>query len=305
MNRIETQIRELSPSAKEPLFRRLMVDETVSYLREDNGIYGFEVITDDEQTLSGFTIIGVQKHTIYAYCSDLDETPKLILFPPIEKLFDKAFELLDLKVKKTLITDSTFVGPRVGSGRLKDLVKDLTPPEKKIDISGEVLTMMTQQIDDIREGKVNVEPEPAPEPAPAASAEVDEEPQMMDDFDYGYDNFDEGYDNFDEGYDNFDEGYDDYAEEPDDEEYELEDEEPPEELTKLMEPDEDERSTKLKAQTFNALSEVSEYCTNQLHVPKSLSVTLVNKALQSNVSPEYRIDLAIKLFCKLFDTKKI
>lgn len=292
MNRIETQIRELSPSAKEPLFRRLMVDETVSYLREDNGIYGFEVVTDDEQTLSGFTIIGVQKHTIYAYCSDLDETPKLILFPPIEKLFDKAFELLDLKVKKTLITDSTFVGPRIGSGRLKDLVKDLTPPEKKIDISGEVLTMMSQQIDDICEGKVDVEPDKEPDEEPDNEPQMmDEEPQMMDDFDYGYEDFDEGYD--------------DYMEEPDDNEYELEDEEPPEELTKLVEPDEDERSTQLKAQTFNALSEVSEYCTNQLHVPKSLSVTLVNKALQSNVSPEYRIDLAIKLFCKLFDTKKI
>ena len=61
MNKIETQIRELAPSAKEPLFRRLMVEESVSYLRDKNGIYGFEVEITDEQVLSGFAIIGIQK----------------------------------------------------------------------------------------------------------------------------------------------------------------------------------------------------------------------------------------------------
>ena len=302
MNKIETQIRELAPSAKEPLFRRLMVEESVSYLRDKNGIYGFEVKINDEQALSGFTIIGVQKHTIYAFCSDLDESPKLILFPPIEKLFDPAFELLSLNVTKRFIADASFTGTKVISGQLKDLVKDLTPPVKQIDVSSEVLAQMSQRIKDINEGREEVKvvvKEPVKEPTPAIEEppvvdepQVMDEPPMMDDFNEGYDD----YSGFEEGGD-----FDDYGP---DEDYELE-EDTPSEPVAPPKPVEDERSTKLKAQSFHSLSEVSDYCVREFKVQKPLATTLVNKALQSNVDPEYRIDLAIKLFCKLFDTHKL
>ena len=81
------QLRELSPSAKENLFRRLMAEESLGYLREKNSIVGFEVNLAADQVLSGFTLIAIQKHTIYAFCSDFDlqEEPKLILFPPSQK----------------------------------------------------------------------------------------------------------------------------------------------------------------------------------------------------------------------------
>ena len=184
----------------------------------------------------------------------------------------------------------------------------MTPPVKQIDVSGEVLAQMSQRIKDINEGKEKVEKptaqrtEPAPKTETPISEPIDEEPQMMDEppmMDEGYDDYSE----FDES-----ESYDDFP--PDEEDYELY-EEPPEEEDipfepeKAPEPDEDERSTKLKAQHFNSLSEVSDYCVREFKVQRALAVTLVNKALQSNVDPEYRIDLAIKLFCKLFDTHKL
>lgn len=299
MNQIETQIRELSPSAKEALFRRLMVEETVSYLREKNGIYGFEVELRDDQALSGFAIIGVQKHTIYAFCSDMDEDPKLILFPPIEKLFDPAFDLLKLHVVKRFITDSSFTGTNVGSGVLQNLVADLTPPIKQIDVPNDVLNQMMQRIKDINEGRTVVEKvEPEPVKAPVEAMVDDEEPPIMDEeppiMDDGFDDYQE----FEEGGD-----FDDYSEP--DEDYELYDEPPVEEEQVSSVPAEDPRSTKLKGQTFNSLSEVSDYCEKEFGINHPLAVTLVNKTLQSNVSPEYRIDLAIKLFCKLFDTQKI
>ena len=309
MNKIEMQIKELAPSAKEPLFRRLMVDESVSYLREKNGIYGFEVETTDEQALSGFAVIGIQKHTIYAFCSDLDEKPRLILFPPIEKLFDPAFELLTLNTTKRFITDASFTGTKVVSGQLKDLVKDLTPPVKQIDVSSEVLAQMSQRIKDINEGREEVkvaakEPERKPAPVMKEESPVVDEPQVMDEPQFVdespmMDDFNEGYDD----YSGFEEGgdFDDYGP---DEDYELEEDTPPEPVAP-PEPVEDERSTKLKAQTFQSLSEVSDYCVREFKIQKPLATTLVNKALQSNVDPEYRIDLAVKLFCKLFDTHKL
>ena len=38
---------------------------------------------------------------------------------------------------------------------------------------------------------------------------------------------------------------------------------------------------------------------------KNLAVTLVNRALQSGVRAEDRVLLAVNLFCKLFDEKRI
>lgn len=295
------QIQELPPSNKEPLFRRLLVEDGLAYLREKDGsIIGFEADLDREQVLSGFTLIAIQKHTVFAYRSDLGEAPRLVLFPPLDKLFDQDFELLDLMVVKKRFTDSRFQGRVLSKGKLGDLVADLTPPQKQVDLPDTTVQAMTRQMEEIREGKQTVklpdppkeEEPPVEEPSFAAEDEsfVAEEPFV----DGPPDDFEEDpYAGFDEsGFG--DSGYEEY------ETYE-EPEPVPEE-----EP-EDERSRKLKAKAsdFSQLSEVSEFCAGTLGVSRPLAVTVVNKALQSEVAPQYRIDLAVKLFCKLFDEKRI
>lgn len=287
------QVSELPPSAKEPLFRRLLVEDGLSYLREKSGaIIGFEVDLTKEQTLSGFTLIAIQKHTVFAYRSDLGEPPKLVLFPPLDKLFDPAFELLDLYVTKKRFTDSKFAGTKIASGTLQDLVKDLTPPQKQVDLPDMMVAAMTKHMEEIQQGREKVEVLKAPDPVPEAPETLTEryaeDPGFAQEFDEddAYEGFEENtYEGFDEGYDDYS-GYDTY-EEP--------------------EPEMDERSRKLKtkAPDFAQLSEVSDFCAGTLGVSRSLAVTVVNKALQSDVAPQYRIDLAVKLFCKLFDEKRI
>lgn len=306
LSELLSQVRALPPSAKEYLFRRLMADDGLSYLREKDSIIGFEVDLDIEQTLSGFTLIAIQKHTIYAYCADFDEEAKLILFPPLDKLFDPSFELLGLIVTKRDIHDSSFTGRSLDHGQMSELVKDLTPPEKEVDIPASVLEQMAGTIDAVKT-KAVTEPLPAEEsdaitessqietavPTEDTSPTFIEEPEFeepMDDPDYtSFDDYEEpGYDTFDN------------YEEPDYEEA------VPEEVPMESElPVEDARTTKLKLQSFNSLSEVSDFCSGTLGVNRALAVNVVNKALQSPVSPEYRIALAVKLFAKLFDEKKI
>lgn len=306
-----TQIKELAPSAKEPLFRRLMVEESLAYLREKQGIIGFELDLQD-QSLSGFALIGIQKHTIYAYCSDLQESPKLILFPSLEKLFDPAFELLDLHVVKKVYTDSQFKGMKLSSGPLSKLVKDLTPPMKKVDIPESVADAMSKQMQSIETGGTVVQMGEEREEVPVKVTEqtpVVEEPvvepmyeePMEDQLNAGFVEDENPYDGFEEnGYDAYG-GYDDYDAYDSYDAYE----EPLIEEPIEEEPVEDERSTILKSQDFDSLGAVSDFVYLKLGVSKPLATTVVNRALQSNVSPEYRIDLAKKLFCKLFDEKKI
>ncbi|MGL5253541.1 MAG: hypothetical protein ACRC9L_00725, partial [Brevinema sp.] len=148
---IKDQLKEIDPSAKEPLFRRLMSSEDLAYLREGKTIVGFEVDLTSHQELPGFTLIAIRKHTIYAYRSDLDEKPRLILFPPLDKLFDREFDMLGLMVKKTVFKDATFRGRVIGEGRFDMLVKDLTPPEKEIDIPAGVSHQMVEHMKNIKD----------------------------------------------------------------------------------------------------------------------------------------------------------
>lgn len=312
MSDLSTQIRELSPSAKEPLFRRLMVIENLAYLREKNSIIGFEVDTEVNQTLSGFALISIQKHTIYAYCSDRDEKPRLILFPPIEKLFDPAFELLGLQVTKRRFTDSKFIGAKLGSGTLEDLVRDLTPPEKEVDIPSSIMEQMADHIKKIESGSyVNAATDMREEVPVKVTQEVKEEPEPDVDSDTFYEEppYDEDMNDVfmeEDAYAGFDESGFGYENNSDDDYNDYDDYEESSVMDDIMnEPEEDERSIQLKAQEFDTLSDVSDFCVSTLGVQRPLAVTLVNRALQSNVSPEYRIALAIKLFCKLFDEHKI
>ena len=302
MNALESQLRDVPPSAKEPLFRRLMTVEELSYLREQNGIIGFEVDTEADQELSGFTLVALQKHTIYAYCADLDEPARLVLFPPLDKLFDDAFSLLDLKVTKKLFLNSTFQGRTIESGIMGELVKALTPPAKEVDIPVSVANVMAEHMKHAREADAVVYKDEAQEEVKVAATKTVpvteeeafyEEPPMDDEFAEGYE------DEFDES------GYDAYGESGFEYESDFGYEEEPAEEETVQEPVEDERSSMIKAQTFESLAAVGDFAYGKLGVARALATNVVNKALQSNVDPEFRIALAVKLFCKLFDEKKI
>ena len=145
MPNIKDQLNFLSPSVPDALFRRLIREDDLSYLREDDqSIIGFEVDLERSQPLSGKTTIGIEKHTILAYRSDLHEAKKLILFPNLEKLFNEAFNLLGLMVHKKRYFDSSFNGTLIESGELRRVVAELTPPARKIDLPDSVTEEMVQ-----------------------------------------------------------------------------------------------------------------------------------------------------------------
>lgn len=305
MTKLEQQIKELSPSVKDALFRRLMFADELAWLRDEKKkgyVTGFEVDLDGQE-LSGFALIAIQRHTIIAFVSDRNEAPRLILFPALDTLFDPGFGLLDLIVTRKKFRDGTFAGSAEGHGRFGDMVKDLTPPNRKVDISDTVLSQISSTIEEIESKE---EPEA---PAPVKEATVQQvptdEPVADDTDEYASDEYVPGYDDgppegFEdepEGFDGYEEpGYDGSYDSGYDEGYYEDEPEPEPELT---------RSDKLRAQTFNSLSEITDYVVRELRVDRPLAVTLVNKAMQSKVSPEYRIQLAVNIFCKLIDENKI
>lgn len=306
MTRLEEQIKELSPSVKDALYRRLLFDDNLAWLRDDkkkDRVIGFEVDLEGQE-LSGFALIAIQRHTVIAFVSERNEQPRLILFPALETLFDPGFELLNLIVTRKEFKDSTFVGEPNGHGRFGDMVKDLTPPNRRMDISDTVVAQMADSIHREEEAENNepdkavVSPAPSvPKPQPVQVQQQVSEPEYEDTEEPEYEEgppeeFDEpdDFDNFEEPgeYDDYEDDYygDDYDSEP----------EPEKELS---------RSDKLKAQNFNSLSEITDYVVMNMGVNRPLAVTLVNKAMQSKVSPEYRIQLAVNIFCKLMDENKI
>lgn len=302
MTRLELQIRELSPSVKDALFRRLMFAEDLAWLRDEKRkdiVIGFEMDLE-EQELSGFALIAIQRHTVIAFVSDRDESPKLILFPTLETLFDPGFELLDLIVTRKEYRDASFIGVSTGHGRFGDMVRDLTPPERKMDLAATVVEQMSKSIQNEEASGENTRtaqevPMPAPsKPEPTYTqsepAEVlEEEPEYEEGPPEGFEEEPDNFDNYKEpGYNDYDD-YEDYSEPVDEPEPEVE-------LT---------RSDKLKAQHFNSLNEVIDFVVMKLGVNRPLAVTLANKAMQSKVSPEYRIQLAVNIFCKLMDEDKI
>ena len=288
MTRLETQIQELSPSVKDALFRRLLYADNLAWLRDEkkkNQVIGFEVDLEGQE-LSGFALVAIQRHTIIAYVSDRGENPRLILFPTLETLFDPGFELLDLIVTRKEFLDASFKGRETGHGRFGDMVKDLTPPNRKMDIPETVVEQMAAQMEEEEERPQTSEPivqkelkavPKNPEPVPETIPEEEDPPEEFldeeDDFE------DSGYGSYDEY-----EDYDDYEDEP------------------AAEPS---RSELLASQTFTSLSDVVDFVVLKLGIRRELAVTLANKVMQSQVAPKQRPALAVKLFCKLFDEGKI
>ena len=102
------QIKTVNPSVAPALFRLLMRDESVAYLRENNGIIGFEILPTSKE-IAGFALIGMRKRTVLAYRSE-DTKPRLIIFPSMDKLFNHSFGLLGLTAKKVFIKSDNFRG---------------------------------------------------------------------------------------------------------------------------------------------------------------------------------------------------
>lgn len=296
MTRLESQIMELSPSVKDALYRRLMFADDLAWLRNEkkkDKVIGFEVDLDGQE-LPGFALIAIQRHTVIAYVSDRDENPCLILFPTLETLFDPGFELLDLMVTKKEFSDAGFHGVSLGHGRFGDMVRDLTPPNRKMDLAETVIKQMAaiiQQTEEpspekqepVKKPQAHLKKEPIVEPD--KNPEYEEEPP--EDF---YEEPPEDFDSYEEPDD-----FDSY-EEPGYEDYETGTKEPEPALS---------RSEQLKAQTFDTLNEVIDFTVMKLGINRPLAVTLANRAMQSQVSPEYRVQLAVNIFCKLMDEEKI
>ena len=134
------QIKTVNPSVAPALFRLLMREESVAYLRENNGIIGFEIKPDSEE-IAGFALIGMRKRTVLAYRSE-DTKPRLIIFPSTDKLFNHSFGLLGLSAKKVFIKSDDFRGKVLDEGVIADLVRDLTPPEKNVELPDQVTEQM-------------------------------------------------------------------------------------------------------------------------------------------------------------------
>ena len=129
---INEQIKTLNPSVAPALFRRLMRDDDVAYLRDGDGIIGFEVLPDSKP-ISGFALIGMRKHTILSFRGE-KKPLKLIIFPSMDKLFNPSMELLTLSAKKVFIESDTFNGEILGEGTVAELSRELTPPEKDVEL---------------------------------------------------------------------------------------------------------------------------------------------------------------------------
>lgn len=278
---IINQLDTIPPSVKDALFRRLLYDDHLGYLRnhDNTEIIGFEVDLSVDQELSGYTIIGIQKHTILAYKSDFGEDKKLILFPSLSKIKDPEFNMLDIKVHRKIIRDDTFEGEIIKSGTLKQVAKDLMPPYEKAVVSDELSANLKNEM---RENLLKKKEE-ADESFASNNHNVDynEPPQTMYDEQIPPD-FDEPPmdvpPEFDEPFnDNFNETGQ-------------------QEISKQQQ---------LKSQTFNSISDLSDYCILNLNIPKDFVSNVLNAALQSTNDTRMQIDVAVLLFVKLYDEGKL
>lgn len=267
---IINQLDTIPPSVKDALFRRLLYDNHLGYLRnhDNTEIIGFEVDLSVDQELSGYAIIGIQKHTILAYKSDFGEDKKLILFPSLSKIKDPEFNMLDIKVHRKIIRDDTFEGEIIKSGTLKQVAKDLMPPYEKAVVSDELSENLKNEM---RENLLNKKEE-ADESFASNNHNVDynEPPQTMYDEQIPPE-FDEPFN------DNFNETGQ-------------------QEISKQQQ---------LKSQTFNSISDLSDYCILNLNIPKDFVSNVLNAALQSTNDTRMQIDVAVLLFVKLYDEGKL
>lgn len=316
MSELLEQLTDINPSVPDALFRRLLRDDELGYLREsDNSIIGFEVDLENSVPLSGFAKIGIQKHTILAYRSDLHEPKKLILFPSMNKLFNDSYGLLGLTVIKTEYSSDSFKGKVLDIGLLQDVIADLTPPAKQVELpqgltdaiveamidAGNSLnkeTRRTRLSDPITSTAITNEPEtiPTQDMEDIPSVFMDDDPVFFDEFS------NDASDNpiF----------MDEYSDEPVMETTSTEITGPISEefITDEHESISEEalafdfRAIQLLNTKFTNVTEVSNKAI-RLGVPEAIANQIIVKVLESVDDPISRIEFARQLFVRVFNEK--
>ena len=277
--KLTEQLDNIDPSAKDALFRRIMYDENLGYLRDGDKITGFELDLENSHLLSGYGVIAIQKHTILAYRSDLHEEKRLVLFPEMSKLEDPEFDLLELTVQRKVFHDDTFKGKLVSKGLFKDVAKDLIPPYKQVEVSDEMAASMNKAMMEttygIKDGKVS----DAHMSKPSMDASVDEPPM---DAPFDKPPMDAPFD-----------------EPPMDAPFE----EPEYNNDKIV--PKSPKAEELNRQVFTQLSQVSDYVVLNFGVQPDFASNVVAAALQSTKDSQTQIDVAVLLFVKLFNDGKL
>lgn len=287
---IKKQVDGIDPSAKDPLYRRLMLEENLGYLRDDDGIIGFELDLENSSPLHGYASIGIQKHTILCYKSDLKEEPCLVLFPATDKLFDESFGLLNLTVTKKHYTDSSFNGKVLEHGLLRDVVADLTPPQKEVDLPPGVSEKMVEAMLDANTEAIRDEQERLDE------LDIDKEPVTLKDVKENTLSTAEPDDVplfIDEP-----EEVPPFIDEPHETVTPVQQVEP--ELTEKQALIRD-RIADIRAQNFTNISDVSDYAVLHHNVPKDIATQVVSNALQASHDSALRVEIAIRLFEKIYE----
>lgn len=316
MSELLEQLTDINPSVPDALFRRLLRDDELGYLREsDNSIIGFEVDLENSVPLSGFAKIGIQKHTILAYRSDLHEPKKLILFPSMNKLFNDSYGLLGLTVIKTEYSSDSFKGKVLDRGLLQDVIADLTPPAKQIELpqgltdaiveamidAGNSLnkeTRRTRLSDPVTSTAISNEPEtiPTQDMEDIPSVFMDDDPVFFDEF--STDTADNPV------------FMDEYSDEPVTETTGIEITGPVSEefITDEHESISEEalafdfRAIQLLNTKFTNVTEVSNKAI-RLGVPEAIANQIIVKVLESVDDPISRIEFARQLFVRVFNEK--
>lgn len=334
MTELETQIKSIDPSAKDALFRRLLYEQSLAYLRPNkNEIIGFNVNLANNNLLAGYAIIAIQKHTILAYKSDLDEQPKLILFPTIDKLRDPEFDLMRLNVERTLYDDDTFTGTIQKTGTLNDVARDLLPPFADTQISNEDAKAFGESLNESLSDNQKQTPQKGTDvPAPI----VDDDDDNPDDLtDYGLDDdalptskppFDDESD-FDDPYDTPD--FDDSYDTPDLDDYGNTYDDPDDRVTantdghiyhqatsedinnkhESMLTIDDSRGADInnrdRNNEFKTMKDLTFYVITKYNVNADIANNVANMAIQKGKTQRDQIELAILIFIKLFNMHKI
>lgn len=316
MSELLEQLTDINPSVPDALFRRLLRDDELGYLREsDNSIIGFEVDLENSVLLSGFAKIGIQKHTILAYRSDLHEPKKLILFPSMNKLFNDSYGLLGLTVIKTEYSSDSFKGKVLDRGLLQDVIADLTPPAKQVELpqgltdaiveamidAGNSLnkeTRRTRLSDPVTSTAISNEPEtiPTQDMEDIPSVFMDDDPVFFDEF--STDTADNPV------------FMDEYSDEPATETTGIEITGPVSEefITDEHESISEEalafdfRAIQLLNTKFTNVTEVSNKAI-RLGVPEAIANQIIVKVLESVDDPISRIEFARQLFVRVFNEK--
>lgn len=316
MSELLEQLTDINPSVPDALFRRLLRDDELGYLREsDNSIIGFEVDLENSVPLSGFAKIGIQKHTILAYRSDLHEPKKLILFPSMNKLFNDSYGLLGLTVIKTEYSSDSFKGKVLDRGLLQDVIADLTPPAKQVELpqgltdaiveamidAGNSLnkeTRRTRLSDPVTSTTTTTEPEtiPTQDMEDIPSVFMDDDPVFFDEFS------NDAADNpifMDEySYEPATETTGTEITGPISEEFITDEHESISEEALAF----DFRAIQLLNTKFTNVTEVSNKAI-RLGVPEAIANQIIVKVLESVDDPISRIEFARQLFVRVFNEK--